>query len=332
MKNILRYFGVVLVIIGVPAVCYSFAYSYFSGHMDIDTDQFPAFVQTNTQPKVIASKFLFVGDIMIDRSIRKDGENLGYETVFSCLPQMFEGYDEVIGNLEGTVTDFDSVSRDATYLAPASFRFTFDPDAVELLVSKGLSIVSLANNHIKDFGQEGIKQTDEYTKEMGLVTFGDPRTGSIRYAIHDTKGVRVAFVPYNEFFGTPEQTLEDLKTVESISDIQIIYAHWGDEYVHPRQNVKLLARQFVDTGADLVIGSHPHVIQEVEKYKDVEIYYSLGNFIFDQYWEEAVRTGMIVEVIIENGVIQSTSSKLVESKRNAGTCLLESKNPSIQTE
>lgn len=263
---------------------------------------------------------LFVGDIMLDRTIRKDGEKYGYENLFACLKKDFEKYDEIVGNLEGTVTDFQSVSRDAPFESPQSFRFTFDSKAVQSLKDIGLSIVSLANNHIKDFGNEGIFQTIKNTDRMNILTFGDPRKDSQRYLIKDINGTIIAFVPYNEFFGTKEETLEDLKNTKDISDIQIIFAHWGNEYVPPRKDVINLAHNFVDEGVDLIIGGHPHIIQEDEIYKDVSIYYSLGNFIFDQYWEDAVKEGMVVEISILDKKIIKQEKMYTESMRHGGTC------------
>lgn len=268
-------------------------------------------------------KILFVGDIMLDRTIRKDGEQYGYEKLFECLAEPFSQYDEVIGNLEGTITNFTSVSRDAAYTAPESFRFTFDIQAVQSLVDIGLSVVSLANNHIKDFGDEGINQTIQNAYTLGLTTFGDPRSTSQHWVIKETNGTKIAHIPYNQFFGTTKQTLDDLKTVQNQSDIQIIFAHWGDEYVIARSDTKLLAHSFVDAGADLIIGAHPHIIQESEIYNAVPIYYSIGNFIFDQYFEEAVTKGLAVEVELMDGKIALTKEYNLLSTRHNGTCFVK---------
>ncbi len=303
----------------LPIACFFMFSSYFDQKYALSATQFATYIQKEKTAEPIS--LLFVGDIMLDRTIRKDGEAQGYAELFSCLPDMFAGYDEVIGNLEGTVTNYASVSRDAGYQEPASFRFTFDIAAVKALVNAGLSIVSIGNNHIRDYGDAGIAQTVANLDTLEVPYFGDPRPGVKRYTVEDVKGTRIAFIAYNEFFGTPEQTLSDLAAASLESDMQVIFPHWGDEYVPPRASVKELARSFVDGGADLIIGAHPHVIQESETYKEVPIYYSLGNFIFDQYWEPAVSTGMMVNVTITDGKITDRKEILVESKRHAGTCL-----------
>lgn len=303
----------------LPIASFFIFSSYFEQKYAWPDSQLATFVEKKKTAEPIS--LLFVGDIMLDRTIRKDGEAQGYEELFSCLPDMFAGYDEVIGNLEGTVTNYASVSRDAGYEEPASFRFTFDVAAVRALVDAGLSIVSIGNNHIRDYGDAGIAQTVTNLDTLGVPHFGDPRPGVKRYTVQDVKGTKIAFIAYNDFFGTPEQTLSDLAAASLESDMQVVFPHWGDEYVPPRASVKQLARTFVDAGADLIIGAHPHVIQESETYKEVPIYYSLGNFIFDQYWEPAVSTGMTVNVTIADGKVTDRKEILVESTRHAGTCL-----------
>lgn len=318
MKVKREYIFIVLTFFLIPLGIY-IGFSFFQKEKpnQVTTETFENQKQA---PVLEPISFLFVGDIMLDRTIKKDGEAYGYDSLFSCLKKEFEGYDEVIGNLEGTVTNFESVSRDAAYESPQSFRFTFDPKALQSLADIGLSTVSLANNHIRDFGEEGIMQTLENTERMNVATFGNPQKGKVRYLLKEIKGTTFTFIPYNQFFGTPEQTLEDLTSVREISDMQIIFAHWGDEYTPARTDIKNLAHSFVQNGADLIIGAHPHVIQESEIYQGVPIYYSLGNFIFDQYWEPAVREGLAVSFKIQNNKIIDTQEKKFESRRHAGTC------------
>jgi poly-gamma-glutamate synthesis protein (capsule biosynthesis protein) len=306
----------------IPFAGYIFASPYIEERF-YSPENIAQYIYDDSNEEGVA-KLLFVGDIMLDRSIRKDGEQKGYSELFSCLPGMFAGYDEVIGNLEGTITNYPSVSRDASYESPESFRFTFDSKAVQALVDAGLSVVSIANNHIRDFGEDGVAQTTQNAQSMGLVTFGDPRTGASRYVVREIKGTRVAFVPYNQFMGTAEETLADIERSSAESDTQVVFAHWGDEYAPVRADTKELARKFADAGADLVVGAHPHVVQESETHNGVPIYYSLGNFIFDQYWEESVRKGMMLEIELRDGKVISQRQIPVESIRHQGTCPVSS--------
>lgn len=280
-------------------------------------------IEVSSQPTARPIKLLFVGDIMLDRTIRKDGERIGYQNLFACLEEKFSQYDSVIGNLEGAVTDYESVSRDASYLSAASFRFTFDKEAVKVLRDLGLSVVSLANNHIKDFGDIGIAQTVYNLNTLDVLHFGNPQPGVQRWALEEINSTKIAYIPYNEFYGTVEQTMDDLQQSQSFSDIQIVFAHWGSEYVPVRFDVKQKAHQFVSAGADLIIGAHPHVVQESEIYQGVPIYYSLGNFIFDQYFQPEVMEGLAVSIEILNNSIHLIEESRVKSERNKGTCFVK---------
>ncbi len=317
-----KYIFLILIFISLVFVLYYFLHNSVNKQIEpglISSIKREIQVQEVQQEKPIS--LLFIGDIMLDRTIRKDGELYEYVNLFSCLKDEFSKYDEVIGNLEGTVTNFESVSKNASYQSPESFRFTFDSKAVVALMDIGLSVVSLANNHIRDFGDEGIRQTVLNLDGLGLDFFGDPRAGGKTYILKDIEGTKIAFIAYNQFFGSKEKTLKDLEEVKNSSDIQIIFSHWGNEYVEANSTTKTLAHTFVDAGADLIIGAHPHVIQEEEIYQGVLIYYSLGNFIFDQYWEESVRTGLGVHVTIQNKKIIARKNIFFESTRHKATCV-----------
>jgi poly-gamma-glutamate synthesis protein (capsule biosynthesis protein) len=87
-------------------------------------------------------------------------------------------------------------------------------------------------------------------------------------------------------------------------NINVVYAHWGEEYeTIANQGMRDTAELFIENGADLILGSHPHVVQNIDEYKGIKIYYSLGNFVMDQYFDEDVRKGLLVIADISmNGV------------------------------
>lgn len=149
-----------------------------------------------------------------------------------------------------------------------------------------------------NFGQDGLDQTYQNIDQSALNYFGyvQPTQVSPSYLIHKFNGIIVGLVNYNQFVsGGEERTLSDLASVRSLAEVVIVYAHWGNEYVPENQVQRQLAKEFIDLGADLVIGAHPHVVQGSETYQGKQIYYSLGNFVFDQYFEEAVQNGLLVE-------------------------------------
>jgi poly-gamma-glutamate capsule biosynthesis protein CapA/YwtB (metallophosphatase superfamily) len=130
-------------------------------------------------------------------------------------------------------------------------------------------------------------------------------------------------VPYNQFLGTIDETLRALAEVPK-EHITIVFPHWGNEYQPATPSQKYLAHMFADAGADAVIGAHPHVIQEHEIVNGIPIYYSLGNFIFDQYWSDEVRTGMGVVLHVTEQGIASVEEKKFMLMKDGRTCPKES--------
>lgn len=107
--------------------------------------------------------------------------------------------------------------------------------------------------------------------------------------------MRVAFVSYSDFIGGDAARARDA-VARADADATVVLAHWGNEYEsEPPPRVRELAHSLVASGADLIIGSHPHVIGAVEDIGGARVYYSLGNFVFDQYWEPSVRCGLSVK-------------------------------------
>jgi poly-gamma-glutamate synthesis protein (capsule biosynthesis protein) len=158
--------------------------------------------------------------------------------------------------------------------------------------------VSLANNHALDFGEFGLEDTLHYLERAGLTAFGSPFNEN-RLATQALAGEKkLCFVGYHELFRRdPTKVLEKIKNIEPTCDHTTVFAHWGEEYEHePTASQRELAHAFVDAGADLVIGAHPHVVQPLEVYNNTAIFYSLGNFVFDQGWRAEVRRGVMVSV------------------------------------
>jgi poly-gamma-glutamate synthesis protein (capsule biosynthesis protein) len=150
-------------------------------------------------------------------------------------------------------------------------------------------------------GQPGLTQTYDYLTNANIQYFGNPGAPiHHRYIIKTIKGLNLGFVNYNQFTPNGLQTaLDDLQTIKPLSDLVIVIAHWGNEYqTTANQTIQALAHSFIDLGADLVIGSHPHVVQQQEVYKNKTIYYSLGNFVYDQYFSSETSTGLLVETDI----------------------------------
>lgn len=255
------------------------------------------------------ARIVFVGDMMFDRHIRIKNKNEGYKKVISPeIVELLKNSDLAVGNLEGVISDYTPVSPNSVIGSPSNFIFTFPPAVAGWLYDNNFKVISLGNNHVTDFGQGGISQTKKYLNESTVKYIGEPGTKR-GFLIKEINGLTFAFVNYNQFGGiSASETINNIKQAKKEVDYTIVYAHWGEEYASiPSAGIKALAYEFSNAGVDLIVGSHPHVIQPKEEYNGTVIYYSLGNFIFDQYFNENVSCGLLLE-------IQFTESDLVISE------------------
>lgn len=284
--------------------------------------------ESNKPAPEIFAEILFVGDMMFDRGIRYYANlNGGNDFVFEKIHSELLSHDLVLGNLEGPITDNPSVSAGTAPGSASNYLFTFDPSWAKTLYSNNIKIVSLGNNHILNFGRGGLASTKNYLDKAGVSYFGSPDYPKI--VSTEIKGVKITFINYNQFMDlAPEinkkSTLEEIEKAKEFSDIIIVFCHWGAEYAGPDQEMQNLAHSFIDQGADLVLGSHSHVTGPVEEYKNKRIYYSLGNFIFDQYFSEETKTGLGVAIKINSKAKKiSFEEKQFYMQANGQTILVE---------
>lgn len=250
-------------------------------------------------------QILFLGDLMFDRTIRQAAQKNGNDFIFDKVAGWLAGNDLVVANLEGPLTMNNSTAIYSTPGEETNCIFTFDPSLAKTLFEKNIRLINLGNNHILNFGQRGLESTEKYLQEAGVEYFGVP-SGNTQAdsVVKEISGVKIGFVGFNQFVGSPVKnastTLVEIARLKKQNDVVIVYVHWGTEYVvAPSDYIKNLAHSFIDAGADLVIGAHPHVIQTIEEYNGKRIYYSLGNFVFDQYFNQAVRQGLGVVADID---------------------------------
>jgi len=245
-------------------------------------------------------KILFLGDMMLDRYIREVAMKKENDFILEKAGSLLKDNDLVVGNLEGPITDKNSISIGTTVGEKDHFSFTFHSSWAKTLADNNIKLVNLGNNHILNFEEDGLNQTEKYLTESGVGYFGAPEKTNLRYKIEELNGMKIGFVGYNQFeSGSVEKTLADIEAVKKHSDLVILYTHWGKEYettILP--SIRMLGQKFIDAGADLIIGSHPHVVEISEEYKGKKIYYSLGNFIFDQYFSPETTKGLAVQIIV----------------------------------
>lgn len=251
-----------------------------------------------------------VGDIIFHGDLHKQAyrqssrSNPDFSFLWRLLEEHIESVDLMYGNLEGPSRSDRPYSDDE---AGTSMSFNFHPNAISNLVESGFDIFSTANNHSLDQGNAGIDSTLELLDSLDVKHFGmvHSRSGesvSNSYTTVNKNGINLAFVGCAESLNgnidrnqqvlrcyinnnpNPE-LLTLIERLHSRSDINgIIFSpHWGDEYVSENSKQRSLARVAIDAGATVVLGHHPHVLQSQELYKGKNIFYSLGNFISNQF-------------------------------------------------
>jgi len=259
--------------------------------------------ESNPQPKDLDNKIdkpiniLSFGDMMLDRYVRRFIDNKGVNALFANITPLLKDKDMVVANLEGSITNFTPKPLD-----PDNVSFTFDPQIVPELKKLGFTHFSLANNHSLDFGAEGVRQTKELLDKENLKYFGDYKNQASLSYIESIGNFKVALIGYHELFD-PDTTsvINEIKNIRDKTDFIIVYPHWGIEYqTQFSKGQQIKAYQFIDAGADAVIGAHPHVIQPIEIYQNKPIFYSLGNFIFDQTFSKNTQQGLAVNIKLEN--------------------------------
>lgn len=269
------------------------------------------------------AEILFGGDMMFDRSIRQVGEVEGQDFLLSCITDTLRDADVVVANLEGPITPYASMSVGSVIGSAENVTFTFPTTTASLLKRHNIWIVNLGNNHIMNFGRHGLLETKKWLENTGVLYMGDPDSPEAERVLRTyIRGIPFAFVNWSDWTSDKtDHTVAQVRAEKEAGQVVVVYTHWGDEYVPPSERVRALAHQFVDAGADIVIGSHPHVVLEREDYNGGVIYYSLGNFVFDQYWEEAVRNGLLLKVAFSKNGVESIQEIPIELFRDRRVCV-----------
>ncbi len=261
----------------------------------------------------------FFGDIMLDRNVAKAMGNQGLDYIFAKLKgaenRFFTGTDLMIANLEGPFAP----SRVPT---SKTIAFRFDPKYAAALKDNGFDVVSLANNHTLDMGFANVDFTMKTLDEADLSHFGHELKETDEYLlIKSIPGIneKVAFIGINTTDHPTDMTAlkSTVEKAKAETDTVIAFMHWGHEYQrHSHATQQELAHTLIDWGVTAVIGAHPHVVQEVELYKDRPIFYSLGNFIFDQYFSKDTQEGLSVGLTIQAGKVKTMYAFPLQSNKS----------------
>lgn len=199
-------------------------------------------------------------------------------------------------NLESVLTDHEPDTGKSIF-------FKGDPERIDVLQLFGFTHLSVANNHVDDYGKTGWADSVENVRAAGIEPVGGyANDGDAVFAQSRVEGRDVAFLAYNDttFRVDTSDLAQDIASATERAEIVVVSFHWGVEYVHtPTTRQTELAHAAIDAGADVVIGHHPHVLQGIETYNGGLILYSLGNFVFDQIGEDQ-NESLIARIVFDN--------------------------------
>ena len=265
---------------------------------------YPSLVAGALYSEVEEGTIVFVGDIMLGRAVERMSKERGYTYSFQGTQRLIQNADIAVANFEGVVP------RVHVETPNYSFRFSVQETFMDPLREAGFNVLGLANNHTYDFGPESLAHTYDMCAAYTFVCVGESRhVGKKSAVLVDVGSTPVTIVAIHATDVTPSlEAVENIyDNAEAESDVQIAYIHWGIEYETQHSVVQeTLAHALIDMGFDAIIGHHPHVVQDVEIYQGKPIFYSLGNFIFDQYLSQETEEGLVVSLTITHDALTYT--------------------------
>ena len=253
-------------------------------------------LETETEPQNPLVRLLFAGDILLSNHV-----TTAYDKAKGIHGVLDEGFRSEIGQSDIFMANEEFPFSERGSAAPdKQFTFRLSPSRVSMMNEIGVDIVALANNHSLDYGTDALVDTCNVLEGAGIryVGAGPDMNRAKQLETMEVNGKTIGFLAASRVYPDPDWVansrkpgmvsgydptilLEEIKKAESICDYVVVYIHWGIERDDkPQEYQRGLGKQMIDAGADIVIGSHPHVLQGIEYYNGKPICYSLGNFIF----------------------------------------------------
>lgn len=239
-----------------------------------------------------------VGDLMLSGGYWEQVRKNETDDLFRNVAPLLDDADVAVGNLEGPLTERASAGP------PWRFCLHGHPAYAQVLRKAGFGVLCLANNHMMDYGWEGVEESIQTLSEAGIHTFGagvnlSMARNPLRLSL---AGLRVAFLGYTDVpvnlpvFATesrpgvlaaePQAMIEDIRSAKQGSDVVVVSLHWGHEmFPYPTTRQRKLARELISAGANVILGHHPHVLQGVEQVNEGIVAYSLGTYsVCEEEW------------------------------------------------
>ncbi|MCY7768968.1 CapA family protein [Bacillus haynesii] len=295
------------VFIVLPAIlCLMFVFTW------VGSAKTPSQMDKKEDTKLTAT---FMGDIMMGRNVEKVTNMHGSESVFKNVKPYFNVSDFITGNFENPVTNVKNYQE-----AEKNIHLQTNQESVETLKKLNFSVLNFANNHAMDYGEDGLKDTlNKFSNEdLELVGAGNNLEDAKQHVSYqDVNGVKIATLGFTDVYTknftakknrggvlplSPKIFIPMIAEASKKADLVLVHVHWGQEYDNePNDRQKDLAKAIADAGADVIIGAHPHVLEPIEVYNGTVIFYSLGNFVFDQGWSRTRDSALVQYHLMNDG-------------------------------
>jgi poly-gamma-glutamate capsule biosynthesis protein CapA/YwtB (metallophosphatase superfamily) len=283
-----------------------------------DPERYPLRIRSE-RPVPEVTTLTAVGDIMLGRRVGSRHQ-ADPGAPLKPLGKRLAAAEITVGNFESTLSAAGSPTQGGD-------SFAASPRVTSGLRAAGFDLVSLANNHVGDYGDRALRQTLARFDSSGIETVGAGRNlaAARRAVIIKRNGVQIGFLAVDSIGETPAATgsrpgtnrlnmpprtgpldrsqlrriTSDIGALDSRVDVVVVLTHWGTQYTHrPESSQRIAARAFADAGADLVIGGHPHWVQGLEMAGSAVVVHSLGNFVFDMDFQTKTREGIFLEIVL----------------------------------
>jgi poly-gamma-glutamate synthesis protein (capsule biosynthesis protein) len=261
------------------------------------------------------------GDVLLGRGVDRYIEANGPAAVIEGMANALANADLAIVNLEGPLSRCASPT-------PKRYPLRAEPSRVQLLRAAHVDVVSLANNHALDCGEEGVIESVQTLRAAGIAVAGVEEGGPQRLVMLERRGRRIGVLAFSavddgawtlrgvRYAMLGRSSLAEIRAARSAVDVLVVSVHWGrEDSAEVLDGQRAWAMQIADAGADVIVGHHAHVSQPVEKMRDTLVLYGLGNLLFDRSGRAGdvarVHVGThperweLVPIYIENGRTRS---------------------------
>ncbi len=277
-------------------------------------------------------KLVAVGDVIPSGRVETYFKSSDPVPVFGETSNLFIDADIVLYNLE------TPLFKSGEPIAKCGANFKCDPNVVNGLKAMNFGVAALANNHIMDYGKEGLKQTIETLDKAGINWHGAglSQDEAQEPLYFKTKGTTIAFLNFAEgefskinssqggaAYTDVLKNKDDIKNAKKNSDLLVVSVHAGKEFQHfPSPHIQDLYREYISFGADLVIGHHPHIPQGIEHYKNGLIAYSFGDFMFEHRNDPGTCITFALEIQLGKEGVNAIVMHPIKKLPNAQLCFL----------